>query len=125
MKKYLVILILFCSALIIILSQKGNPILRKDPDAFADQVNAFEARDMGNKFINTCANFYAYPEKIQKSVFDSQNFEDELKQSCGKDMQHLATYLNRSPDFQHVTAIDLQQQTTWLHYFKSKKAHSG
>lgn len=124
MKKYLVILILFCSAIIFILTQKGNPILLKDPDVFAEQVNLFEGQDIGNKFIITCANSYAYPDKIRKSVLYSQSFNEMLVRSCGKDMQRLADYLNQS-GFQHVTAAELQQQTTWLHYFKSKKAKSS
>ena len=125
MPKILSMLAIVFIAIVFFFYKNSNPILHTDPDTFAEAVNQFSDPDMGNQLSSTCLNLYAYPDDKKKSAFYSPLIEHEIKQSCSNNMVRLAAYLNQMPDYKNVTLSDLENQSTWLHYFKSKKSHGS
>ena len=114
------ILLLGAIGLLIAACSKSNPVLRTDPDTFAISVNHFEKKDFENNIAAMCGNYYVHPDELKKSF---PYLASETEKNCKKDLRRLSVYLNTLPIFSGITQYDLEQKSTWIHYFKSKKAH--
>ena len=94
---------------------KSNPILKVNSDLFADAVNKFAERSIGNSGIYDCGYYY----------LGKNGDPDSLNESlCAKDLFKLAKYLNEQPEFKGITEEDLKKKETWKYYFNSKKSNS-
>ncbi|TAK77639.1 MAG: hypothetical protein EPO11_02420 [Gammaproteobacteria bacterium] len=119
MKKWITVVAIVSSVNFLTACGNSNPVLNHDADAFAKVVNQFDERDMGNSIASSCGDYYVYSHDYTGAE------KAELGRECEKNIKHFAAYLNKSADFNDITATDLEQLSTWQYYFKSKLARGA